>query len=191
MDMRRLTLRAALLKLIEGVEVPKNVLTCYENMASIFAEVDSVRHAKRRSEGTDWTKKALEYANLTRLGNFSVMVTTKKNTRVITFTEGNNSIEFIFEHAPKKSVDRLGPMMDLTKGQSQAEQQAIVNAFVQGAVEESLLKKRRSHEEILLGDKPLSLDEYQLKCVQRLEPHRSKLKFMRFFRQNMIIYTAP
>lgn len=187
MDMRRLNLRAALLKLTEGESVPENVRICCESMASIFAEVDDIRHIERWSKGTDWAREALERVNLVKLGNFTVQITTKRRRRTITFTDGDVAIEFIFNHTPRKAVDRLMPVLERAKGQSDAGQRTVADAFLQSVVQESFLGKSKSPEELLLGGKPLALDEYRLQCVRRVGPLVVLFKILPF-RKRTILY---
>lgn len=192
MDMRRLTLRAALLKLFEGRATDESVHICCENMASLFAEVDDIRHVKRRGGGTDWSKEALERVSLERVGNFTVRVKTKKDRRVVTFTDDEGvSVEFIFGHTPRKSVDRLGSAIERAKGESGSGQKAVADAFMRSVVEEALSGRSISHEERLLGDKPLALDEYRLERVDRAEPFGGFLKFLPFKRRAALYVETP
>ena len=191
MDMRRIMLRAALMKLIEGISIPESVSTCCESMISIFAEVDDIRHLEQRSRGTDWARKALERVNLAQLGNFTVQVATNKGSRTIMFVDGDTAIaiEFVFEYTPRKAVDRLQSSIERARGQSEAGQKAVIDAFLHSVVRESLLGKSESPEKLLLGDKPLALDEYLLWCVRLVKPLDGLLKYLPF-RQRKVLHLA-
>jgi len=190
MDIRRLSLHASIRKLIEGISVPENVNICYENMVSIFEEIDNIRHQKRRSEGTDWTKEALERTNLNKLGHFNVQVITQRKKRLITFTDSSTTLEFVFEYVPSKAVDQLSSVLERASTPDRNEQEIVVNAFVTSVMQEGLLGKSVSPEELLLRDKPLALNDYRLRRVQLKEPYENLLRVLPF-RRTRLIYTAP
>jgi len=190
MDMRRLSLHASVQKLIEGISVPENVNICYENMVSIFEEIDNIRHQERRSKGTDWAKEALERTNLNKLGHFNVQVITQRKERLITFTDSNITLEFVFEYVPPKVIDRLPSILDRVSTPDRNEQETVVNAFMTSVIQEGLHSKSVSPEELLLGDKPLALSDYRLRCVQLKEPYENLLRVLPL-RKTKLIYTAP
>ena len=189
-DIRRLSLHASVRKLIEGISVPENVNICYENMVSIFEEIDNIRHQKRRSEGTDWTKEALERTNLNKLGHFNVQVITQRKKRLITFTDSSTTLEFVFEYVPSKAVDQLSSVLERASTPDRNEQEIVVNAFVTSVMQEGLLGKSVSPEELLLRDKPLALNDYRLRRVQLKEPYENPLRVFSL-RRTRLIYTAP
>ncbi len=189
MDIRRLSLHASIRKLIEGISVPENVNICCENMVSIFEEIDNIRHQKRRSEGTDWTKEALERTNLNKLGHFNVQVITQRKKRLITFTDGSTTLEFVFEYVPSKAVDQLSSVLERASTPDRNEQEIVVNAFVTSVMQEGLLGKSVSPEELLLRDKPLALNDYRLRRVQLKEPYENLLRVSPL-RRTRLIYTA-
>ena len=189
-DIRRLSLHASVRKLIEGISIPENVNICYENMVSIFEEIDNIRHQKRRSKGTDWTKEALERTNLNKIGHFNVQVITQRKGRLITFTDSSTTLEFVFEYVPSKAVDRLSSVLKRASTPDRNEQEIVVNAFVTSVMQEGLLGKSVSPEELLLRDKPLALDDYRLRRVQLKEPYKNLLRVSPF-RRTRLIYTAP
>ena len=191
MDMRRITLHAAIQKLIAGVSIPENVNTCYESLVSIFAEVDDIRHQKRKSEGTNWTKEALEYVDLKKLGNFDVQVITRKKERLISFTNENVTLEFIFKHVPPKAIDQLSSVLKRASTPDRSEQKTVADAFLKSVVQESLHGKSVSSEELLLEGKPSALNDYRLQYVQLKEPYENLFKIFSFFRRNRLVYTAP
>jgi hypothetical protein len=189
-DMRRLSLHASVRKLIEGISIPENVDICYENMVSIFEEIDNIRHQKRRSKGTDWAKEALERTNLNRIGHFNVQVITQRKKRLITFTDSSTTLEFVFEYVPSKAVNRLSSVLKRASTPDRKEQEIVVNAFVTSVMQEGLFGKSVSPEELLLRDKPLALDDYRLRCVRLKEPYENLLRLSPF-RRTRLIYTAP
>ncbi len=189
-DIRRLSLHASIRKLIEGISIPENVNICYKNMVSIFEEIDNIRHQKRRSEGTDWTKEALERTNLNRIGHFNVQVITQRKKRLITFTDSSTTLEFVFEYVPSKAVDRLSSVFERASTPDRNEQEIVANAFVTSVMQEGLLGKSVSPEELLLRDKPLALNDYRLRRVQLKEPYENLLRVSPF-RRTRLIYTAP
>lgn len=189
MDIRHLSLHASIRKLIEGISVPENVNICCENMVSIFEEIDNIRHQKRRSKGTDWAKEALERTNLNKLGHFNVQVITQRKKRLITFTDSSTTLEFVFEYVPSKAVDQLSSVLERASTPDRNEQGIVVNAFVTSVMQEGLLGKSVSPEELLLRDKPLALNDYRLRRVQLKEPYENLLRISRF-RRTRLIYTA-
>ena len=189
-DMRCLLLHASVQKLIEGTLVPENVGICYENMVSIFEEVDDIRHQERRSKGTDWAKEALERANLNKLGNFDVRVVTQKKERLITFTDGDITLEFVFEHIPLKAVDRLPSVLERASTSDRNEQETVVNAFMTSVIQKGLYGKSVSPEELLLKDKPSALSDYRLRCVQLKKPYENLLRVLSL-KRTKLIYTTP
>ena len=98
MDMRRLVLNAAILKLLEERDLAENLRICHESMVSLFSELDEVR-AERRS-GSDWTKEALGRVGMSRLGNFIVRMRNNPGRRVIRFSDDTRGIDFVFTHSP-------------------------------------------------------------------------------------------
>jgi len=178
MDMRRLVLRAALQKLKEGEDsIPENIRLCHENMASIYEEVDDIRHLQRRHGSTDWTTTALDCINLTQLGNFVVSVHTHKKMRTITFTDSDTVLEFQFKSVPQSTTDRLNSTFKrISQFRDTKENGVVTEAFVKSIVLEKLGGIQTSPDELLLGGKPMALDEYRLSRVRRIN------RANRFFR---------
>jgi hypothetical protein len=153
-DMRRLNLRAALQKLVDEIDIPSSVQTCYENMAAIFDEVDEVRHLQRHRGSSGWTDVAINRIIPARIGNFAAMVRTKKKGRTITFTQEDTSIEFNFERLPQTARTRLDSILKrASTGSTDAEQQAAATAVLQSVARQALTGEDKRRMKSCLKDR--------------------------------------
>jgi hypothetical protein len=185
MDTRRLLLRAALQKLLEGASDFETIEICLHNMSSIYRVVDSVRHVKRRQGSSEWIEAALDRANLERVGNFSVASHARRRNRVITFTDTAGALEFIFERIPLTNEQRIASTINyaLTTNDTQEHKRAAY-ALIGSALSDS--RVALSPEELLLGGVPEALAEFELKQVTRVLPGQGLLA--RFFPKRTSIY---
>jgi hypothetical protein len=169
MDWRRVNLRAALEKIFAGEAIPKNVKICLENLASIYSEVDDVSYLNWKSDGTGWTEKALDTIIPVNVGNFSFKVETSKRVRTITVKDGNAFIRFIFDFVPGSVGDRFASALNrsIKLGGMKTEEDGV--AMAKAVVESLTTGSIKSPEEIMLGDKLLSLKEYCLNRVERAQ----------------------
>jgi hypothetical protein len=178
MDSRRLILRASLQKLFDGENVEKNVAECLENLSGIYEEVDDVSYLNRKSNDSDWTQKGLDLIKPVNVGNFVIQDKVEKKNRVIMIKNGTDSLRFVFDFAPKNIGEQLGSVLQrsnrLTGGNNASD-----GVLLAGAVLKSLTTgKIESPENVLLGDKSLSLDGYHLNRVERLHENCGWRKFL-------------
>ncbi len=186
-DVRRLMLHAALQKIIEGVSIDENVRICCESMSSIYREVDDIRHLERTRQATSWTDSALERVDLKKLGNLAVKTKSRKNNRIIAFTDGDVAIEFLFE---KTSLTLEGKLQSTLRraeaSHDKAEHEILAEALVTSVALEALGRRKVSPEELLLGSAPSALDDYRLHSVRRAESLSGALSFLPFQKRKTI-----
>ncbi len=190
MDTKRLMLRAALDHVLSGTNVAANVAIALTNMSGLFEEADDLRRMRRRRASTSWTETAMEVFSLLTVGNFSVSISNRKRVRTIRFTDGPCALEFRFEHQPRDVRAQLGDMLTRLKHETREEQIDEANALVASALTRSGVGGAElSPEEILVGGTPLSLNDYALRLVVRVEPRGGFLSFLP--EKKTVVYAHP
>jgi hypothetical protein len=185
MDTRRLLLRAALQKLLDGASDFETIEICLHNMSSIYRVVDSVRHVKRRQGSSEWIEAALDRANFERVGNFTVASHARKRNRVITFTDAAGALEFLFERMQLTNQQRIASTIDYALATNdKQEHKRAARALLGSVLSED--RAALSPEELLLGGVPEALAEFELKRVIRVLPGQGLLA--RFFPKRTTIY---
>ena len=173
MDTRRLVLRAALQKLLEGQDIRENVQLCHENMEELYAETDEIIRIRRRREDSGWTKTALETVTLNRLGNFLVKSKLAKTVRTIRFTEGTTTLEFRFEK-PTRTIEEE---MNIATRTPDISHEEILEHLV-ASIDPALSKAIDPLRKVMAKEPTTALSHYELKSVSRIVPKLGIVGFL-------------
>jgi len=174
MDMRRLALRSALLNIIEDRWNESDILSCLEQLHSLYQDVEDARHMRRNRIATGWTDEAIEQLQLRQVGNFAVTEKRNDKERRIIFTnEANVSIEFIFSPKKLSAAETLEPMIRLTDAVNDpAEKNEVAAALLKSLVIQKLTGTHITPGELLLGAAQSALSGYLLSKVVRKTPRK-------------------